>query len=173
MFLSKLKLYVLVLVAFTAVAAGAALVVARSQQTEKPGGIPGTGDAPEVHRGPAPKKPTGGHEGKPEVVEETAWGDAVDGIQAGVTAQKHDLCKGETVAFTVKLRNVSEATITASYVSGVPGLTKPGVTSAANAQPSVLMPPGATHLPTHSIPVPEARRGLRVGHGPASCPGRV
>jgi uncharacterized protein (TIGR03067 family) len=75
------------------------------------------------------------------VVEETAWGEAVDGIQAGVTASKHDFHMGETATFTVKLRNVSEAPITASYGSGVPGLTKPGVTPAANAKPRVVMPP--------------------------------
>ena len=141
MFLSKLKQPVLVLVAFTAVAGGAALVVGRPQQAEKPGGVPGTADAPGVYAGLAPEKPTGGHEGKPDVVEETAWGEAVDGIQAGVTANKHDFRRGETATFTVKVRNVSEATITASYVSGAPGLTKPDLTSAANAQPRVLMPP--------------------------------
>jgi RNA polymerase sigma factor (sigma-70 family) len=141
MFLSNLKLPVLVLVAFTAVAAGAALVIGRPQQADKPGGVPGTPDAPRVYGSLAPQKPTGGHEGKPDVVEETAWGEAVDGIQAGVTANKHDFRRGETATFTVKVRNVSEATITASYVAGVPGLTKPGVTPAANAQPRVLMPP--------------------------------
>jgi RNA polymerase sigma factor (sigma-70 family) len=141
MLLSNLKLPVLVLVAFTAVAAGAALVIGRPQQADKPGGVPGTPDAPGVYSSVAPEKPTGGHVGKPDVVEETAWGEAVDGIQAGVTANKYDFRRGETATFTVKIRNVSEATITASYVSGVPGLTKPGVTSAANAQPRVLMPP--------------------------------
>jgi RNA polymerase sigma factor (sigma-70 family) len=141
MFLSNLKLPVLVLVAFTVVAAGAALVVGRPRPAEQPGGVSGTPDAPRGYVGLAPEKPTGGHEGKPDVVEETAWGEAVDGIQAGVAANKHDFRRGETAMFTVKLRNVSEATITASYVSGVPGLTKPGVTSAANAQPRVLMPP--------------------------------
>jgi RNA polymerase sigma factor (sigma-70 family) len=141
MFLSNLKLPLLALVAFTAVTAGAALVVGRPQTAENLGGIPGTADAPRVYRGLVPEKPTGVHEGKPDVVEETAWGEAVDGIEAGVTANKHAFRKGETATFTVKLRNVSEATITASYVSGVPALTKPGVTSAANAQVRVLMPP--------------------------------
>jgi|GEM_PF-6891566 len=141
MFLSNLKLPVLVLVAFTAIAAGAALVVGRPQQADKPGGVPGTPDAPGGYGSLAPEKLTGGHEGNPDVAEETAWGEVVDGIQAGVTGNKHDFRWGETATFTVKVRNVSEATITASYVSGVPGLTKPGVTSAANAQPRVLMPP--------------------------------
>jgi RNA polymerase sigma factor (sigma-70 family) len=158
MFLSNLKLPGLVLVAFIAVAAGAALVVGPvqkgdrtpeiakspvpfSQPAEKPGGLAGTPDAPGVHGGLAPEKPTRGHESKPDVVEEIAWGEAVDGIQAGVTASRHDFRRGETATFTVKLRNVSEAIITASYVSGVPGLTKPGVTPAANANPRVLMPP--------------------------------
>jgi RNA polymerase sigma factor (sigma-70 family) len=141
MFLSTLKLPMLVLVAFTAVTAGAVLVMGRPQQADKPGGVPGTPDAPAVHGSLAPVKPRGGNEGKPEVVEETAWGVAIDGIQAGVTANKHHFRGGETASFTVKVRNVSDATITASYVSGVPGLIKPGVTSAANEQPRVLMPP--------------------------------
>jgi len=141
MFLSNLKLPVLVLVAFTAVAAGTALVIGRPQQADNHGGVLGTLDEPRVHSSLAPEKPTGGHESKPDVVEETAWGEAVDGIQAGVTANKRNLRRGETATFTVKVRNISEATITASYVSGVQGLTKPGVTSTASTQTRVLMPP--------------------------------
>jgi len=150
MFLSNLKLPVLVLVAFTAVAAGAALVLGRPQQADKPGGVPGTPNEPAVYGSLEPEKPTLGHERKPDKVDETAWGEAVDGLQAGVTADRHDFHWGETASFTVKVRNVSEATITASYVSGVPGLAKPGVTPATNA-PRVLWPaaPGA-YLPTLS-----------------------
>jgi RNA polymerase sigma factor (sigma-70 family) len=144
MFLSNLKLPVLALVAFTAVVAGAALVVGpvgKGDRTpaEKPGGLPGTPAAPGVHGGPAPEKPTEGHERRPDALAETAWGVAVDGIQAVVTTNKHDFRRGETATFTVKLRNVSEVAITASYVSGVPGLTKPGVTP-DTAKPLVLMP---------------------------------
>jgi RNA polymerase sigma factor (sigma-70 family) len=141
MFLSNLKLPVFVLVAFTAVAAGTALVLGHPQLAEKPDGLPGAPDAPAVYGGLAPEKPTRDHERKLEVAEETAWGEAVDGIQAGVAANKHTFRRGETATFSVKLRNVSEATITASYVSSVPGLKKPGVTSASDAQPHVLMPP--------------------------------
>jgi RNA polymerase sigma factor (sigma-70 family) len=162
MFLSNLKLPVIVLVAITAIAAGAALVIGGPQQADKPGGVPGTPAAPGVAqkgvtppaleqssplaksealklvKGSDPGK--GSHEGQPDVAEETAWGEAVDGLQAGVAVNKHDFCWGETATFTVKVRNVSDATITASYVSGVPDRTTPGVTSAANAQPRVLMP---------------------------------
>jgi RNA polymerase sigma factor (sigma-70 family) len=81
MFLSKLKLLVVVLVVCTAIAAGAALVIGRPQQADKPGGVPGTLDA--VYASLAPEKPTGAHDGKPDMVEDTAWGEAVDGIQAG------------------------------------------------------------------------------------------
>jgi RNA polymerase sigma factor (sigma-70 family) len=152
MLLSSLKLPVLILVAVTAAAAGAALVVDRRQVTDKPGEVPGMPDVRVVYDSLAPEKPKGGHGGKPNVVEETAWGEAVDGIQAGVTANKRDFRMGETATFSVKLRNVSGATITASFVSGVPGLKKPGVTSAANAQLRVLVPsePRVYH-PTESL----------------------
>ncbi len=141
MFLSSLKLPVLVLVAFTAVAAGAALVVGRPQPDETLGEIPRTPEALVIHGGPPAAKPTPGPEQKPDGVEETAWGEAVDGLQAGVTANHHVVRTGETATFTVKLRNVSAAAVTASYVAGVPERTKPGVTSAADANPRVHMPP--------------------------------
>src|SRR5579864_3785026 len=141
MLLSNLKHPVLVLVAVTIIAAGAALVIGRPQQADKPGGATGKPDALGVFGSPTPQKPTGGDQGKPDVVEETAWGEAVDGLQAGLSVNKHDFREGETASFTVKIRNVSAATITASHVSGVPGLARPSVTNAANAQLRVLMPP--------------------------------
>jgi uncharacterized protein (TIGR03067 family) len=142
MFLSKLKLRLLFVVASTAVAAGAALVAGRPQPANDSEEASGTPQAPVVHSSLAPEKPPGGREGKPDVVEETAWGETVDGIQAGIAANKRDFRMGEMAKFTVKIRNVSENTVTASYVSGVLAETKPNVTSAANAPFRVQMRPG-------------------------------
>ncbi len=120
MFVSNLKLPALVFVAFTAVAAGAALVLGRPQSTEKPGGLLRLPDAPAVYSGLAPEKPTRGRKGQPDVVDETAWGEAVDGLQAGLAYPdhgKHAYHLGDKVPFVVRLRNVSARKATVSYWS--------------------------------------------------------
>jgi RNA polymerase sigma factor (sigma-70 family) len=125
MFLSNLKLPVLVLVAFTAVATGAALVIGRPQQADTPGGVPGKPDAPGVHGSLAPEKPTGGHEVKhatkpAEKAEAVSWGEAVDGLQAGLSyphGAKHAYPRGGKATFVVWLRNVSGRKATVSFWS--------------------------------------------------------
>jgi RNA polymerase sigma factor (sigma-70 family) len=120
MLLSKLKLPVLVLVAFTAVAAGAALVMGRPHQADKPGGVPGTPDVPAASSSRALEKPRGGREGKPDVAPEIAWGEAVDGLQAGLAyppGAKHAYHAGEQVTLVVWLRNVSNRKATVSFWS--------------------------------------------------------
>jgi RNA polymerase sigma factor (sigma-70 family) len=115
MFLSHLKLPVLVFVAFTAVAVGAALVVGRPQQADRSGGPDkvwvATGKVEiEVHDA---AKPT-------EEAEAVSWGEAADGLQAGLAypqGAKHAYHHGEQVTFVVWLRNVSGRKATLSFWS--------------------------------------------------------
>ncbi len=141
MMLMNLKHPLLLCLALMTVAAGATMLAYRPGQAESSGGLEAAPVASSIPPGGVRNTSTAVGAEKPTVADEPAWGEAVDGIQAGVTVYKHDFRIGETATFTVKVRNVSQAPVTASYVSGVPGQTNPGVTSAANAQPRVLMPP--------------------------------
>jgi uncharacterized protein (TIGR03067 family) len=120
MFLSNLKLPALVLVAFTAVGAGAALVIGRPHQADKPAGVSGTPEVTRVYADLGPETPTGVRKGKPNVAETIAWGKASDGLQAGLAypqGAKRPYSLGERVTFVVWLRNISGRKVTVSYWS--------------------------------------------------------
>jgi RNA polymerase sigma factor (sigma-70 family) len=134
MFLSNLKLPVLVLVAFTAVATGAALVMGRAQQADKPGGVPGAADTPRVsafaQKGVRPlalevvkgADPFLGPDAAKlaATVDAVSWGKAADGLQAGLAyprGAKHTYPLGGKVTFVVWLRNVSGRKATVSFWS--------------------------------------------------------
>ncbi|HZU35142.1 MAG TPA: TIGR03067 domain-containing protein, partial [Gemmataceae bacterium] len=167
MFLSNLKLPMLVLVAFTAVAAGAVLGLGRPQPAQRPGGLPETSNAPKVYSGQTPEKATRGQESKPKAVEETAWGEAVDGLQAGLAYAdrgKHAYGLGQQVTFVVSLRNVGSRKATVSFWSPPDDNAGPIVVGmdrkpqqaypevkGKDGKPAKVIPPPVWHYSPHVI----------------------
>jgi hypothetical protein len=74
-----------------------------------------------------------------EVKDRVAWGKEVDGVQMGLTTDKHSVRQGETVKFTVNLRNVSKADIKVTYVRLRE--SSPTVNNAGGGRVKVSMPP--------------------------------
>ncbi|HEX5271211.1 MAG TPA: sigma-70 family RNA polymerase sigma factor [Gemmataceae bacterium] len=80
---------------------------------------------------------------KKEEAEEVAWGEAVDGVRAGLVfpAEGRLSCRvGEKVGFAVKVRNVGKGPAKVSYYSGVMKETPAAVEDAAGKAVPVAMP---------------------------------
>jgi hypothetical protein len=70
--------------------------------------------------------------------DDVAWGDEVDGLQAGLSASARTCCHGETVKLAVKLRNVGKADV--KFTHGLLREYAPEVTAPGGAPASVFMP---------------------------------
>jgi RNA polymerase sigma factor (sigma-70 family) len=121
MFLSNLKLPVLALAAFIAVAGGTVLVAGK-YQVAHPGIAPaGTADPVEVWLATSKVEIEVQDATRPtETAEAVCWGEAVEGLQAGLAypdGGKHPYRPGETLTFVVGVRNVSGRKATVSFWS--------------------------------------------------------
>jgi uncharacterized protein (TIGR03067 family) len=133
MLLTKLKVPVLALLVGVLLP-GAAAVAYRSAQAQK---LPGPSEAPPAAAAnPSPK----GREVKPALAEEVAWGDAVDGLQAGVgygPGKSRAYALGEAVPLCVLLRNVGDRPLRLDYLDGYVAEHPPAVTD-ADGRPAAL-----------------------------------
>jgi RNA polymerase sigma factor (sigma-70 family) len=92
----------------------------------------------------------------PPAKEHVAWGDEVNGLQAGlVLKDTHAYRQGETVKLEVRLRNVGKAEVKITSVA--PGEHPPTVTDAQGVRMTVAMPP----IPLYYVPATE--RVLKPG----------
>jgi RNA polymerase sigma factor (sigma-70 family) len=136
MMFTKWKLTVAILMALTVVA-GIGLMAGRGAQampSEEP---------PKAAEPPA-KPDAQQAEPKKEKAEEVAWGDAVDGVQAGLVfpADGRLSCRvGDKVAFQVKVRNASKVPVKVHYYSNVMQETPASVEDGADKAVHVAMPP--------------------------------
>ena len=126
MLVTKLKAGVAVVLVLGFLAIGAIGVgIARGQQK---GDTPQAAEKAEV---PVVKE-------KAEMEDTTAWGEEVDGLQAGLLAEAATCRLGEQLKFTLKLRNVGKAEATVTYsLSGY----SPSVTTDSGGRVTVYMPP--------------------------------
>jgi hypothetical protein len=74
-----------------------------------------------------------------EKEEAVAWGQEVDGLQAGLAADPITCRQGERLKLTVKLRNVGKAEVTVTY--GILRECAPQVATDTGGRVSVYMPP--------------------------------
>ncbi len=81
---------------------------------------------------------------------ETAWGQEVDGLQIGL-ADAHPVRQGESIKFTVKLRNVGKAAVKISH--GLLEECAPQITNADGGRVALAMPPilGIYVVPTERV----------------------
>ena len=120
-----------------AVVAGTGLMADRGAQA-----MPSE-ESPKVAEPPA-KPDAQQAEPKKEKAEEVAWGDAVDGVQAGLVfpAEGRTSCHvGDKVAFQVKVRNPSKVPVKVHYYSNVMRETPASVEDAAGKAVHAPMPP--------------------------------
>ena len=91
------------------------------------------------------------HKAAPAMPEPIVWGEAVDGLQAGIAfrEKRRDTYRvGETVPLVVTLRNVDQAPITLTYSSARLRFVRPDIVDADGNRPSLRMPPRVRYVIT-------------------------
>jgi hypothetical protein len=95
---------------------------------------------------------------KAEKEDATAWGKEVDGLQAGLLGQAATCRVGETLKFTVKLRNLGKAEVSVTYLH--PHYCWPLVTTDKGGQVRVYM---TQYWNFYSLPLPPLKRTIKPG----------
>jgi RNA polymerase sigma factor (sigma-70 family) len=136
MWFTKWKMTAALLLALAAVA-GVGMLGGRGAQVRPGEEPPKAADAPN-------QKDSEMVDPQKEKAEEVAWGEAVDGLQAGLVfpAEGRVSCRvGEKAAFRVKVRNVGKGPAKVYYFSNAMRETPAAVEDAAGKAVSVAMPP--------------------------------
>ena len=79
------------------------------------------------------------------------WGEAVDGLQAGIAfreRRRDTYSVGETIPLVVILRNVDKAPITLAYSTARLRFVRPDIVDADGNRPSLRMPPWVRYVVT-------------------------
>ncbi len=137
MLMTKLKVPVLVLLLGT-LASGAALIAYRAAQAGEPS-APGE-VSPTAAAAGRPERAPEGRKEKPALADEVAWGEAADGLQAGVgyaPGKARAYALGEAAPLRVLLRNVGDRPVRLDYQDGYVAEHPPTVTD-AEGRPSSL-----------------------------------
>src|SRR5262245_20595998 len=148
MLLNKLKpaLAVLVLAAMVGLIGYG---MARGQQ--KGDAVQKQASEPKAQKDPGVKE-------KAEKEDATAWGKEVDGLQAGLLAETGTCRVGETLKFTVKLRNVGKAEVSVTYLH--PHYCWPQVTTDTGGQVRVYV---TQYWNFYGLPIPPLKRAIKSG----------
>jgi RNA polymerase sigma factor (sigma-70 family) len=136
MSMTKWKLTAALMIALAAVAGAGALAGRGAPVTPKE-------EPPKAAEPPAKQ---GGERAQPkeEKADEVAWGEAVDGIQAGIVfpAEGKISCRvGDKATFAVKVRNASKVPVKVHFYSNVMQETPATIEDAAGEAVRVAMPP--------------------------------
>jgi RNA polymerase sigma factor (sigma-70 family) len=133
--LAKMKIVTPAMLALVLLAAGATFLVSRHVPTGQP--------EPGREAAALPAFGAAGDPKKPGALEDVAWGDAVDGIQAGLgflPGKRRAYVAGDTVSFVVKLRNLGKAPAVVSSFRHRFEDTPPGVADAVGNAACVTAP---------------------------------
>src|SRR5262249_50110874 len=90
--------------------------------------------------------------------DDVAWGKEVDGLQAGLLAEAATCRVGETLKFTVKLRNVGKAEVSVTYPH--PHYCWPQVTTDTGGQVRVYV---TQYWNFYGLPIPPLKRAIKPG----------